>query len=72
MDRLFTCDFATQVYRFNGIHKVNLGASYRLPLSEFQAIRFFVRAENIFNQIYFENGFPTPGHTATGGMQFEF
>jgi len=65
-------DFATQVYRFDGIHKVNLGASYRLPLTEFQAIRFFVRAENIFNQIYFENGFPTPGHTATGGMQFEF
>jgi iron complex outermembrane receptor protein len=65
-------DVVTQVYRFGGIHKVNLGASYRLPLSEFRAVRFFARAENIFNQTYFENGFPTPGRTAIGGMQFEF
>jgi len=62
----------TQVYRFDGIHKINLGASYRLPLSEFQAVRFFARAENIFNQTYFESGYPTPGRTAMGGMQFDF
>ena len=65
-------DVVTQVYRFDGIHKVNLGASYRLPLSEFQAIRFFARTENIFNQTYFESGFPTPGRTARGGIQFDF
>ena len=65
-------DVVTQVYRFNGIHKVNLGASYRVPLKEHQAIRFFVRADNIFNQTYFENGFATPGRTATGGLQYEF
>ena len=62
----------TQVYRFDGIHKINLGASYRLPLSEFHAVRFFIRAENIFNQTYFESGYPTPGRTAMGGMQFDF
>ena len=62
----------TQVYRFDGIHKINLGVSYRLPLSEFQAIRFFARAENILNQTYFESGYPTPGRTAMGGMQFDF
>jgi outer membrane receptor protein involved in Fe transport len=62
----------TQVYRFDGTHKINLGASYRLPLSEFQAIRFFARAENILNQTYFESGYPTPGRTAMGGMQFDF
>jgi vitamin B12 transporter len=65
-------EVATQVYRFGGIHKVNLGASYRMPLNEYQAIRFFVKAENIFNQTYFESGFATPGRTATGGLQFEF
>jgi vitamin B12 transporter len=62
----------TQVYRFNGVRKVNLGGSYRLPLSEYRAVRFFVRTENILNQTYFENGFPTPGRTAMGGLQFEF
>ena len=65
-------DVSTIVYRFGGFHKAGLGASYRLPLSEYKAIRFFVRADNIFNQNYFESGFPTPGRTGVGGMQLEF
>jgi iron complex outermembrane receptor protein len=65
-------DVVTQVFRFGGMHKVNAGASYRLPVKEYQAIRFFVRADNIFNQTYFENGFLTAGRTATAGTQFEF
>jgi len=65
-------DVVTQTYRFGGIHKVNLGASYRIPLKEYQAIRFFVRADDIFNQTYFESGFLTAGRTASGGLQFEF
>jgi vitamin B12 transporter len=65
-------DVVTQTYRFGGIHKVNVGASYRIPLKEYRAIRFFARADNIFNQTYFESGFLTAGRTASGGMQFEF
>ena len=63
---------ATQTYRFGGLHKVNAGASYRIPIKEYRSIRFFVRANNIFNQTYFENGFPTAGRTALGGLQYEF
>jgi vitamin B12 transporter len=62
----------TQVFRFDGIHKVNLGASYRIPLSEYRALRFFVRGENLLGQTYFESGFPTAGRTGMGGMQLEF
>lgn len=62
----------TQTYRFGGIHKVNLGVSYRIPIREYQAVRFFLRADNIFNQTYFEGGFLTPGRTAMSGLQFEF
>jgi len=65
-------DVVTQTYRFNGLHKVNVGASYRLPIDECRAIRFFVRADNIFDQAYFESGFLTPGRTASSGLQFEF
>jgi vitamin B12 transporter len=65
-------DTVTQVYRFDGIHKVNAGASYRLPLKEQSAVRFFVRAENLLGQTYFESGYPTPGRTGRGGLQFEF
>ncbi len=65
-------DVVTQTYRFDGIHKVNVGASYRIPIREYRAIRFFARANNIFNQTYFESAFLTPGRTASGGLQFEF
>jgi len=63
---------ATQTYRFNGMRKVNVGASYRIPIGEYRAVRFFVRADNISNQTYFESGFLTPGRTASSGLQFEF
>lgn len=62
----------TLVYRFAGPYKLNAGASYRLPLGEFRATRFFVRAENLAGQVYFENGFRTPGRTVNGGIQYEF
>jgi vitamin B12 transporter len=64
--------FQSLVYRFNGLRRINAGASYRLPLGEFRAVRFFVRAENLLNQNHFENGFRTPGRTANGGIQYEF
>jgi vitamin B12 transporter len=62
----------TRVYRFDGVRKINAGVSYRLPLAEFRAARFFVRGENLTGQEYYENGFRTPGRTANGGLQFEF
>jgi outer membrane receptor protein involved in Fe transport len=68
----FVNAFSTRVYRFEGLRRVNAGASYRQPLGEFQAVRFYVRGENLGGQEYFENGFRTPGRTAYGGIQFEF
>jgi vitamin B12 transporter len=62
----------TQVYRFNGLDRLNLGASYRIPLAESRAVRLFARGENLLDQAYFESGFPTPGLTARAGAQFEF
>jgi vitamin B12 transporter len=65
-------DVVTQAYRFNGMHKVNVGASYRIPIREYRAIRFFARVDNLFNQTYFENGFLTPGRTASSGFEYQF
>jgi iron complex outermembrane receptor protein len=62
----------TQVFQFEGIHRINAGVSYRVPLSEYRAVRFFARAENLTNQNYFESGFTTPGRTAIGGVQFQY
>jgi outer membrane receptor protein involved in Fe transport len=62
----------TQVYRLDGLDRLNTGASYRIPIAEFRALRFFARAENLLDQAYFESGFPTPGRTGKAGAQFEF
>jgi vitamin B12 transporter len=62
----------TQVYRFDGLRRLNLGGSYRLPLAEYRALRFFVHADNLLDQAYYESGFPTPGRTGKAGVQFEF
>jgi iron complex outermembrane receptor protein len=61
-----------RAFRFQGPARGQAGLSYRRPLSEFRAIRFYGKVDNLFNQTYFENGFRTPGITVTGGMQFEF
>ncbi|MBI4458619.1 MAG: TonB-dependent receptor [Acidobacteria bacterium] len=63
---------ASRAYRFDGIKKADLGLSYRIPLREFKAVRFFAKIDNLFNQTYYESGFRTPGATGVGGLQFEF
>ncbi len=65
-------DTVTAAMLFPGIKKLDLGASYRLPLSEFRAVRFFAKADNLLNQTYYESGYRTPGITGVGGLQFEF
>ena len=62
----------SRAYRFDGIKKAGLGVSYRLPLAEYKAVRFFAKADNVFNQTYYESGFRTPGATGVSGLQFEF
>jgi len=64
--------FASRAFEFGGLAKADLGASYRLPLSENQALRFFGKVENLFDRDYYEAGYRTPGATAVGGLQFEF
>lgn len=64
--------FANRAFEFGGPAKADLGASYRWPLSESQAVRFFGKVENLFDRTYYESGYRTPGATAVGGVQFEF
>jgi iron complex outermembrane receptor protein len=66
-------NFASGAFSFPGIHRADLGASYRLPLTESKALRFFGKAENVLGQTYYEGGFlAATGTTGRGGLQFEF
>jgi len=60
------------VFRFDPITKLDLGASYRLPLSEFRSLRFFGRVDNLLDRQYYENGFLNPRATGTAGLEFSF
>lgn len=59
-------------FRFPGASRAQAMLSYRRPLGEFHALRFYAKGDNLFNQTYFQSGFRTPGVTGTVGTQFEF
>jgi vitamin B12 transporter len=46
--------------------------SYRLTNSERIKPEFFVRAENVLNQAYYEDGFRTPRRWVVGGLRLSF
>jgi iron complex outermembrane receptor protein len=64
--------FTNRAYRFDGIRKGDLTASYTLPLSESRRLRFFGKVENVFDRDYYENGFRTPGVQGRAGMSLSF
>lgn len=64
--------FINRAYRFRGLAKADLGASYTLPLNESRSFRFFGYVDNLFGREYFESGFLTPGRTGRAGATFVF
>ena len=65
--------FGSRGYRFRGLAKADLGASYTLPLAgESRSLRFFAYVDNLFNREYFESGFLTPGRVGRAGAMFVF
>src|SRR5713226_7275601 len=64
--------FASRAYRFRGLAKADLGASYTVPLKESRSMRFFGYVDNLFDREYFESGFRTPGRTGRAGAMFVF
>ena len=69
---LFDENFDGHAFRFEGMRKADLAASYRMPAGDKSWVRFFAKVENIFDRNYFESGFRTPAVWATAGLQFGF
>ena len=59
-------------YLFSGPRRLDIAASYTLPLGERRSLRFYTRIENALNQTYFEDGFRTPKAWASAGAKFLF
>ncbi len=65
-------EFRSRAFRFAGVVRADLTASYTLPLSDSRALRFFGKVENLFDRDNYENGFRTPGLNARGGASLSF
>jgi hypothetical protein len=63
---------SSRAFRFPGPSRAQTAVSYRRPLREFSAVRFYLKADNLFNQTYFENGYRIPGVGVTAATQWEF
>ena len=57
---------------FDGPVKADAVVRYTKPLGERTRIELYTRIENVFNRIYFEDGFRTPKASAVGGLKFGF
>lgn len=64
--------FASPIFTFDGYVKADISGSYRLPVWENRSLEFFVKASNVFDDEYFEDGFRTPGIVGTAGVKFRF
>jgi vitamin B12 transporter len=67
-----TGTFTSRGFKFKGLAKADLGASYSLPLDEKRQLRFFGYVDNLFDREYFESGFRRPGRTGRAGASFVF
>ena len=66
-------NFASRGYRFSGLAKADLGASYTVPLGrESRSLRLFGYVDNLLDREYFESGFRTPGRTGRAGATVVF
>lgn len=59
-------------YLFEGPRKLDASAVYAVPVNDRLSLKLFVRAENLLNQRYFEEGFHTPRAWATAGVKLLF
>ncbi len=62
----------TRAFDLDGWVKGDVTAKYVWPLSDTASVEFYGKADNLFNQKPYENGFRAPGVWATGGARFVF
>ncbi len=59
-------------YRFDGPRLLGISGGYTIPVNERVSVRMYVRVSNALGQHFFDEGFPTPGRWAVGGLHLSF
>ncbi|HUQ92454.1 MAG TPA: TonB-dependent receptor [Bryobacteraceae bacterium] len=68
----FFAGTGTRAFLFPGARKVDLSASYTLPVSDRVSLQMYTRIDNILNQTWYEDGFRVPKAWAVGGLRLLF
>jgi outer membrane receptor protein involved in Fe transport len=63
--------FVPVLTRFDGYWRAGVGAGYTHSLSDRWKMRWFGRVENVFNKLYYEDGFRSPRAVALAGLRFQ-
>jgi iron complex outermembrane receptor protein len=63
--------FGSRAYRFDGLIKADIAASYALS-QRAARIRLFGTVDNVFDRTYFVQGFRAPGRVGRGGLAVTF
>jgi vitamin B12 transporter len=68
----FLYQLSRRTFLFPGPRQGVFTAGYTRPVTEKVSMRLNVRVNNVLNQLYYEDGYRTPGRWATGGVAFSF
>ena len=64
--------FTQVLFDFDGFNRLDLTLTYRIPTGDQTRVELYLKAENVFDEEYFQDGFRTPGAVAWGGLRFKF
>jgi hypothetical protein len=62
----------TRGFVFPGARKLDVVASYTVPVSDRWRVQLFTRVDNALNQTWYEDGFRVPKAWAVGGLKLLF
>jgi len=61
-----------RAFFMHGPVKADLAVGYFIPLGEGTGLKLFTRVENLLDRANYEDGFRTPGATASAGLKYVF
>lgn len=68
----FFAGTGTRAFDFPGARKLDVAASYTVPLTDRWRFQLFTRIDNVLNRTWYEDGFRVPKAWAVGGLKLLF
>ena len=63
---------ANRLFEFDGVTRANLVLGYRIPAGNRRDVEAYMKVENLFDELPYENGFVGPGRWAVAGVRLKY